>query len=182
MNCISVSQLNFIRYTRLLWEQHSTWSAMALTSIIFKLPNEEEVVDRLLRNPEDFGHLLSHFYGGEKAEEFSLLLTEHLTLAAHLMKAFMADNKKKARMIQKKWYKNGKEIISYLSEINPYWSKEVWEEMFFIHLEIIEKLGLSLLNKKYKKAIKLQDTLELEALEMANIMAEGIMEQFPWEF
>lgn len=182
MDCISMRQLHFINYVRLLWEQHSNWSGMALTSIIFKLPNEEEVVERLLRNPEDFDHLLCNFYGEDKAREFAELLTEHLILAADLMKALMADDKKKAKGIQKKWYRNGDEIVTYLSEINPYWSREEWKEMFFEHLELIGEIGLSLINKEYELAVMAQDQLEYGALEMANLMIAGIMEQFPWEF
>lgn len=177
-----MNKLHLINYVRLLWGQHSTWTAMAITSIVFKLPNEEAVVNRLLENPKDFASFLANFYGEEKASEFEHLLTEHLVLAAELFKAIMAKDKDKAKEIRDKWYKNAEEISIFLSEINPFWSREVWEEMFFDHLRFVEAIGVNLINGIYEKAIEAQDLLELEILEMADIMIEGILKQFPCEF
>lgn len=182
VNCISIDQLYLINYIRLLWEQHSNWTVMALNSIVFELPNEDPVINRLLRNPRDFASLLSNFYGEEKGKEFGQLLTSHLVLAAELLKAIMAENEEKAKEIQAEWYKNGEDIVIYLSQINPFWSREVWQKMFFEHLELVETIGLNLINGKYEIAVKLQDRLELEALEMADYMIQGIFRQFPCEF
>lgn len=33
-NCISKSEVNFIKKNLILWEQHSTWAGMAITSIV----------------------------------------------------------------------------------------------------------------------------------------------------
>ncbi len=54
VDCITMNKLHLNNYVRLLWEQHSTWTGAAITSIVFKLPNEDPVVNRLLRNPQDF--------------------------------------------------------------------------------------------------------------------------------
>lgn len=148
-----MNKLHLINYVRLLWGQHSTWTAMAITSIVFKLPNEEAVVNRLLENPKDFASFLANFYGEEKASEFDHLLTEHLVLAAELFKAIMAKDKDKAKEIRDKWYKNAEEISIFLSEINPFWSREVWEEMFFDHLTVSTLLYYHFINLPYKRVI-----------------------------
>lgn len=182
MNCISTNQLLLNNYVRLLWEQHSTWTAMAITSIVFELANEDAVTNRLLRNPRDFAAFLSNFYGEEKGKEFGELLTEHLVLASELFKAIMAKDDKKAKEIRDTWYENAEDIATFLSEINPFWSKEVWKDMLFEHLGFVEAIGVNLINGKYEEAINAQDLGELAVLEMADYMIEGILKQFPCEF
>ena len=182
MDCITIKQLLLNNYVRLLWEQHTSWTGAAITSIVFELPNEDQVINRLLRNPRDFAAFLSNFYGEEIGNEFGELLTSHLVLAAELFKAIMAEDEEKAKEIRDEWYKNAEEISIFLSEINPFWSRQVWQEMFFEHLELVEALGVNLINGNYEEAIETQDLLELGGLEMADIMTEGILKQFPSEF
>lgn len=87
MNCINKKELKFIEKILVLWFQHSEWTLMAITSIVFESPNEEVVINRLLRNPEDFYKVLKPFYEENIASRFSNLLTEHLVLAADLVNA-----------------------------------------------------------------------------------------------
>ncbi len=55
--------------------------------------------------------------------------------------------------------------------------------VFFEHLGFVEAIGgVNLINGNYEKAIEAQDSSELSVLEMADIMIEGILKQFPCEF
>ena len=63
MNYINKAQLSVINKVRMLWMQHSEWTRMAFTSVIFKNPDEEAVVHRLLRDPADSAYFLGQFYG-----------------------------------------------------------------------------------------------------------------------
>ena len=182
MNCINRLELALIENIRLLWSQHANWTGAAVTSIILKTPNEEYVVNRLLRNPKDFEVALTPFYGKVCAHHFNALLTEHLQLAAQLIKAIMAGEPCEARQLKKQWYANADEISMFLGSINPYWSADEWRAMFYIHLGYIMDEVHHLINKEYQKAIEVQDRLELEALEMGDMMARGILMQFPYMF
>ena len=178
-SCINPKELNVILEYRLLWNQHAEWTRMAINAIIFQLPNQQEEVNRLLRNPIDFEKALSFFYGKRKAQHFSSLLTEHLVLAADMIQAMMAGDTQKVQEITCKWYQNGNEIAEFLGCINPYWSYTEWREMFLIHLGYVTDLATTLLGNCYKENIKIYDKFELEALEMADVMARGIIRQFP---
>ncbi len=46
----------------------------------------------------------------------------------------------------------------------------------------VEAIGVNLINGNFEKAIEAQDLSELSVLEMADIMIEGILRQFPCEF
>lgn len=164
----------------MLWEQHSTWTGMAITSIVLKLPNEEFVVARLLQNPVDFKKALSYFYDIAIALNFEKLLTEHLQLASEVIKATMDGDTYKAADLEKEWYGNADEISTLLGSINPYWSSEVWIKMFYEHLGIVKTQALDMINKNYKEAVDSQDLLEIGTLEMADIMYCGIIKQFPY--
>lgn len=182
MRCINKKELDIMNQFRLLWEQHSAWTRMAITSIVFLLPDEPETVGRLLRNPLDFGRTFEKYYGVEIAFKFTTLLTEHLSLAADLIKAIMAGDNARAAEINKRWYENAIEISELLDSINPFWTFEEWREMYFMHLELVANEALTMLNGDYRESVMIYDELELQALVMADTMSHGIIRQFPRKF
>ncbi len=178
MQCITQSELEIIKEFRLLWNQHSEWTRMAINAIVLMLPNEELTVNRLLRNPTDFGKAFSAFYGEAVGNRFADLLTEHLVLAADLVKAIMAGNTEEAEAINTRWYANAEEIAVFLGRINPCWSEAEWREMMFTHLGLVADEALTLINKEYQRNIDIYDLIEAQAMEMADTMSEGIIDQF----
>ncbi len=178
MSYISRCQWNLIKRVRRLWMEHSEWTKMAFTSIIFRNPDEEAVIERLLRNPKDFAGLFRNFYGKRIACKFEDLLTEHLTLAGDLVLATMAGDTGKAERINKRLYENAEEIATLLSSINPYWAFKDWEMMLFSHLDLAKKIASEMVNGKYEESISTYDKFEAEVMLMANRMAEGILKQF----
>lgn len=182
MSCINKSKLNFINHIRMLWEQHSTWTGMTSTSIVFHLPNEEFVVNRLLQNPVDFAKVLCSFYGEKQSSLFGTLLTEHLMLAGDLIKSIMADNKDKVKTIRGRWYENADEISILLSSINPFWCEKSWQEILYNHLDFVENMAICLFVGEYEESISIYDKLEEGALNMADTMSSGIIRQFPRKF
>ena len=155
---------------------------MAINSIVLKLPDEEFVVARLLKNPVDFKIALSHFYNMTDATSFEKLLSEHLQLAAEYIKATMALDIDKADDLEKKWYQNADDISSLLSCMNPYWSRETWQKMFYEHLGMVTDKAVYMINKNYDEGTNSQDLLEMGTLNMADIMYGGIIKQFPYKF
>lgn len=178
MKCITKNELEIINKFRLLWVQHSEWTRMAITAIVFKQPNEQQTVNRLLRNPKDFGRVFSKFYGERVGNRFDMLLTEHLVLAAELVNAILAGNNEAAEDLNRRWYINAEEIAIFLGSINPCWSESEWREMLFTHLGFVAEEALTLINGEYQRNVDVYDELELQALEMADEMSRGIIEQF----
>lgn len=177
---ITKVELDLMNTMRMLWEQHGVWTRMAITSMVFGLPDEEMVVNRLLQNPVDFANTLKFFYGDEIASKFSDLLKSHLVIASQLVKAAKAGDNKSATEAEKKWYENADEIAVFLSYINPYWSRESWKAMLHEHLALVKAEAVAMLTKDYAAGIKVYDKIESQALEMADMMAEGIIKQFSY--
>lgn len=175
---ISKAQVDLSNYIRMLWEQHITWTRLTILSMVFGLPDVDLVTNRLLQNPKDFEALLKPLYGEIAASRFEQLFTSHLVIAADLIKAAKAGDSKAAEEAEKKWYTNAEEIASFLASINSYWSQEAWKTMLFDHLAMTKDEAVEMLTGKYEKSITTYDQIETQALEMADMMTDGIVNQF----
>ncbi|MEL7647493.1 MAG: acetylglutamate kinase [Sedimentibacter sp.] len=168
---------NMVNAFRKLWEQHGLWTRSFIVSTAADLPDLEYVTARLLRNPSDFVFVLEPFYG-EAAGSFEQLLREHLLIAANLLnhaKNNDAEGYNEARIA---WYSNADEIAALLASLNPYWSYSQWRNMLHHHLRLVEEEATLRLLGKYKEDVELYDTIEEQALEMADTMSGGIIRQF----
>lgn len=166
-------------HLRLLWEQHVVWTRLVIISIIFNLPDVEFVTKRLLRNPKDFATALRPLYGEQVAARFDSLLTSHLVIAAELVKAAKAGDSRAAANAERRWYANADEIAAFLARINPYWSEQEWKDMLYEHLAFTKAEAVNILTGKYAEGIAVFDQIEMQALEMADVMTNGIIRQFP---
>ena len=170
---ITLDEADLNNYLRLLWEQHVYWTRLTIVSMVFDLPDVEFVTNRLLQNPEDFGALLSQLYGEEIANQFTNLFTNHLVIAAE------AGDNNAAADAEKRWYANADEIAAFLASINPYWSQESWRSMLYDHLAMTKQEAVDMLTQNYADSIATFDNIERQALEMADMMTTGIVNQFP---
>lgn len=146
--------------------------------ILFGLPDEEAVVNRLLRNAKDFATLFRQYYGQDVGAEFEELLTAHFTIAAELVKAVKAGETATATNADKRWYENANQIADFLSGINPYWSAQEWKNMLYDHLALTKKETESILKGNYEESINVFDEIERQALMMADTMMQGMRKQF----
>lgn len=172
---------DLIDYFRMLWEQHITWTRIVAMGIIYDLPELEFATQRLFRNPMDFANALRPFYGDEGAQAFADLFTEHITIAAEIVQAAKAGDTASVDEIWQRWVANANAIAELLGSINPNWSTEDWSAMLLEHLELLRDNVASTIAGNYQESINGFDDVEAQALEMADMMAEGISAQFPDE-
>ncbi|MEH7356928.1 acetylglutamate kinase [Neobacillus drentensis] len=181
-SCISEQEVRLKSSMRLVWEQHVYWTRMTINSIAFNLPDLDFNTARLLRNATDMGNLLKPYYGNKIAAKFSSLIREHLVIAAEIVKAAKAGNQIAVAALERRWYANGEEIAEFLNRINPFISLNEFREMFFEHLALTTKEAVFILQGDFKSSIAVFDKIELEALQMADTITNGIVEQFPKKF
>lgn len=163
---------------RTLWEQHVFWTRLVILGIVSDLPDLAASTERLLRNPADFGAVLRIYYGEPAASQFVHLFTEHLTIAAQLVKAAKAGDARAAGEAERSWYQNADQIARFLSSINPYWPEQQWHTMLHEHLSLTKAEAVALLTQKYPESVRLFDEIERQALMMADLMTQGIIRQF----
>ena len=169
-------QIGLINELRMLWSSMSCGRSFII-STVSGLGDLDAVTARLLRNPDDFTRLLRKFYGQKTTDAFRELFTQHLLIAADLVKAAKAGNSSAAMTARQRWYANAEDMAKFLSNINPSWSESRWKRMLFDHLRMTEDEAVLRLNRRYAEDIENYDRIEGQALEMADYMAQGIINQ-----
>lgn len=155
---------------------------MVVESVAFDLPDVQAVTNRLLQNPHDFEEVLVTFYGQNNAADFAELLTNHITIAGELFVAMKQDNVDAASDAERRWYENANQIAAFLANINPNWSMDDWQDMLYDHLAMLKAQAEDIMAQNYGEAINIFADIEREALEMADVMTQGIVQQFPQYF
>jgi hypothetical protein len=141
---------DLVNYFRMLWEQHVTWTRIAVMGIVHDLPETEQILQRLLRNPVDFANALMPFYGEEVSSEFENLLTDHLTIASKIVTASKAGDTNTVSDLNRSWHDNADQIAKLLGSINPYWNTDDWSAMLDEHLELLSNNVALMLNKNMR--------------------------------
>lgn len=172
------NQLGISNTIRRLWIEHVLWTRFFIISTVFNLPDLSFVTRRLLQNPVDFARELQPLYGRQKAMQFEQLFTDHLLIAAQLVNAAKAGNTAEVNKQRKLWYENAENIAKFLASINPFWSEHTWRELLFDHLRMTEDEAVFTLTGRYRESIKEYDAIQTKALEMADVMTNGIIRQF----
>lgn len=165
-----------------LWEDHVTWTRNVILNIIDDLPGTEEAVNRLLRNQDDIGNAIKPVYGDAAGTELTTLLKEHITTAADLLKAAKSGNNAAFQDANKKWFVNADEISAFLSKANPHWKLDDMKKMMHDHLNLTTEEATARLKKDYDADVKAYDKVHEEILMMADMLTDGILQQFPEKF
>lgn len=182
VNCYSKAQVELWNKNRLLWEQHVMWTRMAITAIVFKVPDLKFVLARLLRNATDMGDALRPYYGEEIADAYRDLISEHLMIAADLVTAAANGETEKAEQKEADWYRNADKIAEFLHQINPYNDQEAFRKMLYSHLALTKLEAVCMIQRNFQLEVQVFDQIEAEALMMADMLSEGIFKQFPYMF
>jgi len=168
---------------RTLWEDHAMYTRNVILNIIDYLPGTNEGVARLLRNQDDIGDAIKPLYGDAAGNKLSQLLREHITIAADLLKAARLNNQADFANANTKWFKNADEIASFLSSANPQnWKSEDMRKMMHDHLSLTTQQAVARIKKDYKADIEAYDNTRAELMEMSDMLATGIIRQFPDKF
>jgi len=166
-----------------LWQDHALYTRNVILNIIDDLPGTNESLARLLRNQDDIGNLIKPVYGNEAGDKLAKLLREHIVLAGDLLKAAKAKNDKEFKTVNTKWLSNADEISAFLSSANPQnWKMEDMKKMMHEHLKLTTDEAVARLKKDYKADIEAYDKTRAELLEMSDMLAAGIVKQFPDKF
>jgi hypothetical protein len=165
-----------------LWEDHVTWTRNVILNIIDDLPGTEQAVARLLKNQDDIGNAIKPVYGEAAGTELTRLLKEHITTAAELLKAAKAGDDNAFQKANTKWFTNADQISEFLSKANPHWKLDAMKSMMHDHLNLTTQEATARLKRDYDADVKAYDKVHDEILMMADMLTDGILQQFPQKF
>lgn len=180
---ISQAELAFRNDMRKLWEDHITWTRLAIISLTTDSPDTEATVGRLLRNQTDIGDEIEPFYGEAAGDELTRLLRDHILIAADLIAAARAGDQPAVAAAQARWSANADEIAAFLASANPRsWELDEMKAMLHEHLRLTTDEVVARLQGDWAADVAAYDQIHLQALEMADMLSTGIVKQFPRRF
>jgi hypothetical protein len=180
---ISQKELALRNDMRKLWEDHVTWTRLAIISLTTDSPDTSATVGRLLQNQVDLGDAIKPFYGEAAGDELTRLLREHILIAADIIAAAKAGDAAGVAQGQARWRANADEIAAFLNAANPRsWKLAEMKEMLYEHLDLTTTEVVARLTGDWDADVAAYDRIHVQALEMADELSTGIVKQFPHRF
>jgi hypothetical protein len=180
---ISANELALRRTMDRLWEEHVAWTRLAIISLTTNAPDTQATVARLLRNQTDIGNAVKPFYGGPAGKQLTALLREHILIAADLIGVAQKGDSAGVAAQQARWTKNADEIAAFLSKANPdNWKLGEMKAMMREHLRLTTNEVVARLQHDWAADVKAYDRVEREILQMSEMLADGLVAQFPNRF
>lgn len=168
---------------RSLWEDHVSWTRLAIISLTTDSPDTKATVGRLLRNQSDIGNAIKPYYGAKAGNELTRLLREHIVVAADLIAAAKAGDNTKLATEQAAWQRNADAMAGFLNKANPgAWKLGEMKAMLRTHLALTTQEVIARLQGKWNADVRAYDAIVKQALGMADMLSEGIIDQFPARF
>ena len=168
---------------RKLWEDHITWTRLAIVSFAGGLPDLPATENRLLQNQADIAAAIRPYYGAAASAKLRTLLRAHILGAVALLQAAKAGDNAALTGAHDAWYANGNDIADFLSGANPRnWPRGEMRTMMKTHLDETLKEAVDRLNGRFDADIRDYDAVHRSILEMADMLSDGIVAQFPGRF
>jgi hypothetical protein len=165
---------------RQLWEDHVAWTRLVIVSTAADLPDRDATTQKLLRNQQEIGDAVKPFYGDAAGEKLAGLLREHIVGAARLLAAAKSGDAAALQTAKQAWYANGDEVADFLSAANPRsWPRDDMRSMMRQHLDLTLDEAVSQLQGRWADSVAAYDRARAEILDMSDMLAGGIIAQFP---
>ena len=180
---VTSSELALRQGMRALWDDHVAWTRLAIISLTPDSPDTKATVARLLRNQTDIGNAIKPYYGAKAGNQLTGLLKEHILVAADLIAAAKAGDQAKLTNEQAAWQRNADAIAGFLNAANPNaWKLGEMKTMLRSHLALTTQEVVARLQGKWNADVRAYDAIVKQALGMADMLSEGIIQQFPARF
>ena len=180
---VSGAELALRQEMRRLWEDHVTWTRLAIISLTTDAPDTDATVGRLLRNQTDLGNAVKPFYGAAAGRQLTALLREHILIAADVIAAAKKGDADALASQQARWNRNADEIAAFLSRANPKsWKPAATKSMMRAHLGLTTAEVVARLKRDWAADVRAYDRTHRQILHMADMLSDGIVAQFPGRF
>lgn len=166
---------------RKLWEDHVNLTRFFIISTISNLPDQDETAQRMIQNQNEIGDAIKPFYGDAAGDQLAELLREHALISATLLQAARKADAPAFEDAVEKWYSNADELAEFLFDLNPEnWPLRKTKPMMKSYLDLTLEQALARWNGDFEKDIESYDKVHTHALEIADMLSEGIINRF-WE-
>ena len=166
-----------------LWEDHVTWTRLAIVTFADGSAGFDATATRLLQNQTDIGNAIKPFYGSAAGTRLTALLHDHITIAVELLQDAKAGDTAAFDAAKTRWYANANEIADFLSAANPrFWPRATMRAAMKTHLDQTLAEAVAELGADYPASVAAYEAIHLHILDMADLLSSGIIGQFPRRF
>jgi hypothetical protein len=168
---------------RRLWEDHITWTRLAIISLTTNSPDTEATVGRLLKNQTDIGNAVKPFYGKKAGNELTKQLRSHILIAAEVIAAAKAGDSARLADAQARWARNGDDIAALLASVNPrYWKLGAMKAELRMHLKLTTDEAVARLQGDWNADVAAYEKIHTHMLHLSDVLSDGLIKQFPRRF
>ncbi|WP_435169678.1 glycosyltransferase [Paenibacillus glycanilyticus] len=180
--CITPQMVQLKTDMQRVWIDHTIWTRSYIVSALSNRYDQQDVLDRLLRNQQDIGNVIKPYYGETAGNKLADLLREHIVIAGKIVAAAKANNQDEVKKLEADWHKNADDIATFLSSANPNWPFKAVQDMMYTHLQLITEIVLDCIKGDWKADIAATDKNETHMIHLADMLTEGVIKQFPNKF
>lgn len=168
---------------RKLWEDHVTWTRLAIVTFADGSAGFDATAARLMANQEDIGDAIKPFYGKAAGNRLTALLKDHIGIAVRLLQAAQAGDSDGFEQAKKDWYANANDIADFLAHANPrYWPRAMMRADMRTHLDQTLSEASNELTGQYADSVADYEAIHHHILDMADMLSSGIIRAFPHRF
>jgi hypothetical protein len=180
---LSRSEFALRQDMRKLWEDHITWTRLAIISLTTDSADTEATVGRLLKNQTDIGDAVKPFYGEAAGNELTRQLRLHILIAADVVAAARAGNQAELADAQARWVSNADDIAAVLNSVNPkHWELATMKAEMHKHLDLTTQEAVARLQGNWSADVAAYDQIHEHILHMSDLLSSGLVKQFPNRF
>ena len=177
--CLSPSKVQLKADLRKLWIDHMIWTRNYIVSALAGVEDQEQVRARLLNNQRDIGNAFKPYYGQDAGDKIAELLREHILITAKIVDAAKRGNQSEFETNDTEWHRNADDMARLLSNMNSNWAYKELRGLFYKHLQFITDEVTARIKKDWDADIIAYDIGETHMVVVADILADGIIKQFP---
>jgi hypothetical protein len=179
----NADQVAFHDAMRKLWEDHVTWTRLAIVTFAAGYLGFDATAARLVQNQVDIGDAIKPFYGDAAGEQLTALLKDHIAIAVEILQAAKAGDTAAVEDASARWYVNANDIADFLSEANPkFWPQDMMRAAMEAHLDQTLAEATHELNRDFVASVADYEEAHHHILAMADVLSSGIIGQFPKRF
>ena len=137
----------------------------------------------MLKNQTDIGNAVKPFYGKAAGNALTAELRKHILIAADVIAAAKAGDQAKLTDAQARWRSNANDIAALLAKVNPrYWTQARMKAEMAMHLALTTQEVVARLQGRWAADVAAYDKVHHHILHMSDLLADGLVKQFPDRF
>jgi hypothetical protein len=165
-----------------LWEDHITWTRLAIVSFAGSLPDLSAIQARLLRNQSDVAAAIRPDYGRSAERRLRTLLREHITGAVTLLGAAKGGGTPPPSAAPRRRGTRTRDRRLPQRREPRHWPRGEMRAMMKTHLDLTLKEAVDRLNGRFDADVLDYEAVHRSILEMADMLRDGIVAQSPERF